>query len=113
MSRLALISDIHGNVVALDVVLADLAHRDEIDGIVCLGDVAAGGPQPGEVIARLRGLQCKVVRGNADRWLLEGLPPGRGEETRRLGVIVDWARGTLAPDDLDYLAALPSMLNVA
>ena len=113
MSRLALISDIHGNVVALDVVLADLAHRDEIDGIVCLGDVAAGGPQPGEVIARLRALECQVVRGNADRWLLEGLPPGRGEETRRLGAIVDWARGTLAADDLDYLAALPSMLNVA
>ena len=111
MRSLALISDIHGNAVALDAVLADVAQRD-VDEIVCLGDVAAGGPQPGEVIARLRALQCQVVRGNADRWLLEGLPPGRSAETRRLRAIVDWAGDTLAPDDLDYLAALPSKLSV-
>ena len=106
MSRLALISDIHGNGVALDAVLADLAARD-VEQIICLGDLAAGGPQPREVIARVRHLGCQVVRGNADRWLVEGLPPGHSAETRRLGEVVAWARGTLAPDDLDYLGGLP------
>ena len=111
MSRLALISDIYGNGVALDAVLADLARRDVAD-IVCLGDLAAGGPQPQEVLARLRELDCQAVRGNANGWLLEGLPPGRSNETRRLGEIMAWACARLAPADLDYLAALPSTLTI-
>jgi putative phosphoesterase len=112
MIRLALISDIHGNCVALDAVLADATGRG-VDGIVCLGDVAAGGPQPREVIRRLRELGCAAVRGNADGWLLEGLPPGHSEATRRLGEAVAWAREQLAPDDLDYLAALPPTLTAS
>jgi len=111
MSRVGLISDIHGNAVALDAVLADIANRD-IDEIICLGDVAAGGPQPREVIARLRELGCRVVRGNADGWLLAGLPTGRSEETRRLGEIVAWARSRLLPADLTYLAGLPPTASI-
>jgi putative phosphoesterase len=111
MSRLALISDIHGNGIALDTVLADLTRHD-VEQIVCLGDVAAGGPQPTEVIARLRELGCQAVRGNADGWLLDGLPAGRSEEARRLGEVVGWAHMTLGLDDLDYLAALPATLTV-
>jgi putative phosphoesterase len=110
MSRLALISDIHGNAVALDAVLADLAGH-EVDEIICLGDVAAGGPQPREVIARLLELRCQVVRGNAEGWLLDGLPTGSSGETRRLGEVVEWARAQLAPGELDYLAAMPSRLR--
>ena len=75
MKRLALIADLHGNAVALDAVLDDLACRRIIE-LVCLGDVAAGGPQPGEALRRLRALGGTVVRGNADDWLL-------GERARR------------------------------
>ena len=64
MARVAIISDIHGNGVALDAVLADIA-RDDVDNVICLGDLAAGGPQPDAVISRLRELDCQVVRGNA------------------------------------------------
>src|ERR671935_1311200 len=111
MKRLALISDIHGNGVALDAVLAELT-RWRVDEIICLGDVAVGGPQPQAVIARLRELDCRSVRGNAEGWLLDGLPPGRSEETRRLGEIVAWARAALSRDDLEYLAGLPPTLTV-
>jgi predicted phosphodiesterase len=111
VSELALISDIHGNGVALDAVLDDLARR-EVEHIVCLGDLAAGGPQPREVIARLRELDCRAVRGNADAWLLEGLPAGHSDETRRLGDVVAWARARLAPDETGYLAALPQTLSI-
>jgi putative phosphoesterase len=71
--RVALIADIHGNLVALDAVLADLAG-ESIDRLVCLGDVAATGPQPREVVARLRGLGCPVVMGNADAFLASFQP---------------------------------------
>ena len=112
MTRLALISDIHGNGVALDAVLADVMRHD-VDDVICLGDVAAGGPQPREVIKRLRELDCTGVRGNAEGWLLDGLPPGRSDATRRLGDVVAWARGMLAPDERAYLEALPPTVSVA
>src|SRR5438270_12277922 len=67
--RIAVISDMHGNCVALDAVLADLASR-QVDRVVCLGDAVQGGPQPAEAIARLRELACPAVMGNADDWLL-------------------------------------------
>src|SRR5207247_1912997 len=112
MARLALISDIHGNSVGLDAVLAD-ATVHGADEIVCLGDVAAGGPQPREVIRRLREVGCRAVRGNADDWLLEGLPPGRSDATRRLGDVVSWARALLTADERAYLATLPPTLTIA
>jgi putative phosphoesterase len=111
VTRVALISDIHGNAVSLDAVLADLAHR-RVDRVVCLGDLAAGGPQPREVIMRLGEVGCAAVRGNADGWLLDGLPPGRSDATRRLGDIVQWTRRLLAPDERAYLAALPPTLRL-
>ncbi len=73
--RTAVISDIHGNCVALDAVLADLqAHP--VDQVACLGDAIQGGPQPAKVAARLRELGWPVVMGNADAWLLSGIPTG-------------------------------------
>jgi putative phosphoesterase len=102
MRRLALIADIHGNAVALEAVLADIARRD-VDEIVCLGDVAAGGPQPREALRRLRALGCPVVRGNADDWLLGEAPADGDEDGHRLRAIVDWARAQLGDADLAYL----------
>lgn len=112
MNRLALISDIHGNCVALDAVLAD-ATVHGADEFVCLGDVAAGGPQPRDVIRRLREVGCRAVRGNAEGWVLDGLPPGRSDATRRLGEVVSWARELLTADERLYLATLPPTLTIA
>ena len=77
--RLALISDIHGNLVALETVLAAIAQQN-IDTILCLGDVAAGGPQAVEVIERLQRLNCPVVMGNTDAKLLT-IQPRQFEDT--------------------------------
>ncbi|MGH8985424.1 MAG: metallophosphoesterase family protein, partial [Acidimicrobiia bacterium] len=106
MKRVALISDIHGNAVALEAVLAEIRRRD-VDEIVCLGDVAAGGPQPHEALQRLRRLRCAVVRGNADDWLLGEMPAEADEDGRRLRAIVEWARGQLRDADV---ASLESFL---
>ncbi len=74
-ARIAIFSDIHGDCVALDAVLADIASAG-VNQTVCLGDAIQGGPQPAETVERLRALGCPVVMGNADHWLLTGEDTG-------------------------------------
>jgi putative phosphoesterase len=78
--RLAIISDIHGECFALDQVIQDI-RRQGIEQMVCLGDALQGGSQPAETLARLRELNCPVVMGNADAWLITGQQTSAGEET--------------------------------
>src|SRR5262249_52036213 len=105
MPTAAIISDIHGNLPALEAVLAEIA-AERVERIVCLGDVATLGPQPHEVIARLRGLGCPVVMGNTDADLLALAR----EESATGGVwgsqdfdFDRWCAARLTADDLAYL----------
>ena len=104
--RLAVISDIHGNCVALDAVLDDIKQLG-VDQIVCLGDAVQGGPQPVEVVARLQELGCPVVMGNADAWLLTGVAndaePISDERSIRLDAVRAWQLTLLSPSDLDFI----------
>jgi putative phosphoesterase len=68
--RVALISDIHGNAVALRAVLEEI-RAARVDRIVCLGDVATLGPSPHEVLEILSELGCPCIRGNHDDFLLD------------------------------------------
>ena len=52
--RIALLSDIHGNLVALEAVLSDMAERGAFDTVVVAGDLVWSGPQPAEVVDRVR-----------------------------------------------------------
>ena len=106
--RIVVISDIHGNAVALEAVLADLQAR-RFDQAVCLGDAIQGGPQPAAVAARLRELGWPVVMGNADAWLLTGhdsgaepLSEGRRQE---LDAVRAWQLPQLSPADLAFIGA--------
>ncbi len=111
--RIALIADIHGNGVALDAVLTSI-EREGIDRIVCLGDVAATGPQPRQVIARLRDLDCPVVMGNADAFLLNpsSAPESIGGEAGMLLDIDLWASGQLAAEDREFLGSFQATTEV-
>jgi predicted phosphodiesterase len=101
--RIGLISDIHGNLFALETVLAELAGEN-LDDLICLGDVAALGPEPGAVLARLRALQCPVVMGNTDAWLLA--PPSRvANEIDQ--VMTPWCVAQLSDVDLAFIRAFP------
>src|SRR4051812_33395556 len=82
--RIALLSDIHGNLVALDAALAELAS-EPLDQLICLGDVATDGPRPREVLGWLRERAALVVMGNADHYLLE---PAGIESTRWVAACV-------------------------
>ena len=68
--RVALISDLHANLVAIQAVLADI-QRVGVDQIFCLGDVATLGPAPGAVLQLLRDLRCPCILGNHDAFLLD------------------------------------------
>jgi protein phosphatase len=108
--RVALISDLHGNLPALETVLAEL-DDDRVDELVCLGDVAVG-PYPSETIARLRGLDCHVVQGNWDDWLAHGIPELEGEQGAMLVDQGRWWGAKLSADDRAYLDALPATLEL-
>lgn len=109
--RIGLIADIHGNCIALDAVLAELA-RERVNDLICLGDVAVLGPQPGAVIARLRALGCPVVMGNTDAWLLA---PRRADPAyahdRPMAAIAAWYAAHLAADDRAYVATFSPIIE--
>jgi predicted phosphodiesterase len=113
--RVAIISDIHGNCIALEAVLADLG-RDKVDRLVCLGDAIQGGPQPAEVVARLRELACPVVMGNADAWLLTGEETGSepisAERLVKLNEVRVWSLAQLSAEDRAFIAGFQPTVTV-
>jgi predicted phosphodiesterase len=111
--RVALISDIHGNCVALETVLADIEGA-AVDQVVCLGDVAATGPQPRAVIERLQATGCPVVMGNADAWLLNPqLSETEDEATHQIEEIDLWCAAQLSENDLAYIRAFQPTVGVS
>jgi predicted phosphodiesterase len=106
-----LIADIHGNLVALETVLAEL-EREPVDRLLCLGDVAALGPQPSEVVARLREAACPSVLGNTDAWLLEGPPASpTGPSGVAMAEIARWCADKLSDRDREYLRSCPLVIE--
>ncbi len=100
--RIALISDLHGNDLALRAVLAD-ATQARVDDVICLGDVATLGPRPREVIARLRDLGCLCILGNHDAFMLDSELIHRYSESPLIVDSVAACRESLAADDLAFL----------
>jgi predicted phosphodiesterase len=106
VTSVAVLSDIHGVLPALDAVLTEPAIQ-AAERIVLTGDIAAG-PQPVQVLDRLLGLGDRVtwVRGNADRELV-ALARGQAEAGDIPDPIAPWAARQLGPDHVDWLARLP------
>jgi predicted phosphodiesterase len=113
--RIVVMSDIHGNCVALDAALADI-QKQAVDRVVCLGDAIQGGPQPAGVVARLREQGFPVVMGNADAWLLtgvetgaEGIPPDR---MCKMQAIREWSLAQLSAVDRRFIEAFQTTVTV-
>lgn len=98
---LAVVSDVHGNLPALDAVLADMGT---VDRVLCCGDLVGYYPDVAEVIERLRGLGVEAVRGNHELMATGArpVPPERAGYYR-----IDAARRALSREQLAWLAALP------
>jgi predicted phosphodiesterase len=115
MTRIAALSDVHGNAVALEAVLADVA-KAKPDATIIAGDLVLNGPEPAIVVDVLRSLAddgALVIAGNTDvavadfdyaaafPWMTDGIPDA----------IVDaaeWAHDALGSERLDWLRRLPS-----
>ena len=110
--RLALISDIHGNLTALQTVLEDI-RRERIDSIICLGDVATNGPHPKQVIAELQRLGCPCILGNHESAVLDPDAALRYQIAPTLIESLHWTRDQLAQSELDYLRAFKPTISVA
>jgi putative phosphoesterase len=109
--KIALISDIQGNAVALEAVLADV-HFEQPDVIVCLGDVASGA-EPAAVLDMLRSHQCLTVKGNMDDVILNPeLYTGEDETLRKYADMDQWCSEQLTENDRAYMQSFQSLLTV-
>ena len=103
--KIAIISDIHGNLEALDATLKDIAKR-KVDKIICLGDIIAKGTHPKECLERIR-KKCEIVlQGNCDAHFsiehknIEEMPE---QEQKR----IKWNQSLINKEDREYLLKLP------
>jgi putative phosphoesterase len=112
--RVAVLSDVHGNLTALEAVLADVREAAP-DLALHGGDLADAGASPVEVIDRLRGLGWPGVRGNTDEMLFEPASlaafasgkPALAGLFAAVGEMAAFTRDALGPERLDWLRALP------
>jgi putative phosphoesterase len=102
--RLAIISDIHGNLLALETVVADLRARG-VDTVVNLGDCVTSPLWPRETFELLETLSWPTVRGNHDRRLVE-------EARDKMSPTVAFTSDSLTSDQRQTLGALPTALEV-
>jgi predicted phosphodiesterase len=96
--RIAVIADIHGNLPALEAVLADIKGRD-VDHTINLGDCVSGPLWPREVCDLLRARDDLTIRGNHDRWV-------SGPDPARMGASDRYAFSRLNQDHRSWLGAL-------
>jgi putative phosphoesterase len=101
--RVAVISDIHGNQIAFDAVLQDLAQQPAIDQLVIAGDLCLNGPCPRQVLEMIQALDCPVVQGNVDIEVVNEAP----EKSLKKRTTVAWTREQIGQAGIDYLASLP------
>ncbi len=119
--RIAMISDVHGNLYAFDAVLADVDATGPYDEVVYGGDLIFNGVFPSECIDRLRERGYRAVRGNTDEFVVEMARSGNyhtsvtsdvQRHTPPLQSLDRWAIERLTPDQIDYLAEWPLRIDI-
>lgn len=109
MQRVAVLSDIHGNLVGLDACLADIVAQGGADAVVAAGDLCLDGPRPKKVLQRLDEVGAQCLRGNTDRMLAAG---DRDGATPSENAQLTWTRKQLGEKWLGWLRELPFALRV-
>lgn len=101
--RVAVISDIHGNQVAFEAVLQDLAQQSAVDHLVIAGDLCLNGPCPKQVLEMIQALECPVIQGNVDKEVVNEAP----DKSAKKRTTVAWTREQIGQKGVNYLASLP------
>jgi len=114
--RYALISDIHGNLEALDAVLADIDARGDVDAIYHLGDLVGYSSKPNEVVARLRERGIAGIAGNYDSTVATdykhcGCKSESPRQEELAHVSYEYTLHAVTPDTKRFLAGLPFSLD--
>lgn len=110
--KIAIFSDVHGNLTGLKTVLAHIEERSP-DAVVFAGDLCLFGPRPADCLAELRRRDIATIYGNTDEWIDSppAMPDDADEEERRwrqpLIDICQWTRNQLDQDGIDWLNTLP------
>ena len=104
--RIAVMSDIHGFSLALDVVLDDIRREGPFDHVVVAGDLCEVGPDPAGALARVRALDAIVLQGNTDRDIALS---ARGAFTSDE---LEFVLSRIAPDDVAWLERLPHSVRI-
>ncbi|MFQ6102509.1 MAG: metallophosphoesterase family protein [Anaerolineae bacterium] len=124
MARLAVLSDIHGNLLALEAALADLEAQGTPDAYWVLGDLAVFCPRPAETLARLRALpNVAFLQGNTDRYLVTSrrpaMPVRSADDWARMPAMLTgreasfcWTVERLSYADYEFLRDLPTWLEM-
>ena len=102
--RIAVLSDIHANLAALEAVRADLP---EVDQVWVLGDIVGYGPQPNEVISTLQEMGARSVLGNHDGAAIGGVDPAYFNSDARAAI--EWTATAIDDNARSYLATLPEV----
>ncbi|MFB5191660.1 metallophosphoesterase family protein [Alicyclobacillus fastidiosus] len=109
--RVAFISDIHGNAVALRAVLDDIRSTG-CDKVYVLGDICYRGPDPKACLEMVQDAAFDVLKGNADEWVVTGIQPGQVPEDRFVMMSAErqFTVSELTTGDIEYLDRLPMTL---
>ncbi len=99
--RIAIFSDVHGNLTALEAVLADIALQN-VDQIVFAGDLCLVGPRPATCLRRVRAANISSIYGNTDDWIL-----GRQQPPAHLVDLAEWTLAQLDEGERVWLDGLP------
>ena len=111
MTKLAIISDIHANLIALDAVFAAIDDQG-CDMIVCTGDIVGYGARPKECIDALREREIPCLMGNHDQYVTLLMDPRVERLREEVRMSVEWTQAQLPIEDLKWLSSLPMRFDV-
>lgn len=108
LGKIAVISDIHSNLHALEAVFTECTLRD-IQRFFCLGDIVGYAAFPSECLSAIRHLKCPTVLGNHDQYVARGAPAYNLNFMARAGI--EYSVNRLKPAAREWLASLPAVLT--
>jgi len=107
--RTLIVSDVHANLIALEAVLRDAERDVPIDEVWSLGDCVGYGPQPGECIARLKGVEAAMVAGNHERAATGAI--STEDFNPDAAAAAQWTKARLTQDERTFLDSLSEVIG--